>query len=139
METGNLRGKVEKRIKKYGLDDKVILTGLVKNPYDYLSASDIFILPSKYEGLPLVGVEAQTNGLPTLLTENITKEIKITELVEYVKLTKEDWVNAIENTELKTFEERIFASKLAGNSIFNVEKVAEKLEKDYIEMQSKEV
>lgn len=52
-------GLIGKEIAKRGFDDKVILTGSVDDPEKYLSAIDVFVLPSLFEGFPIVLVEAQ--------------------------------------------------------------------------------
>ena len=49
-------------------------------------AMDVFLLPSRYEGLPVVAVEAQVAGLPCILSDRITKEVKITENVTFLNL-----------------------------------------------------
>lgn len=61
------------------LQDYVIMTGLVSNPQDYLQAMDVFVLPSLYEGLPVVGVEAQASGLPCVFSDVITREVDLLE------------------------------------------------------------
>jgi glycosyltransferase involved in cell wall biosynthesis len=48
---------------------------------------DVFVLPSHYEGLGIVAVEAQASGLPVLLSDNITKDVKMTSCVDFLPLT----------------------------------------------------
>ena len=57
--------------------DKIIFAGVVDNAYDYYQAFDVFLLPSLYEGLPIVGVEAQINGCPCIFSDRITKNVII--------------------------------------------------------------
>lgn len=58
---------------------------------------DLFILPSLFEGLPVVGIEAQASGLSCLLSDTITKEVDVTNNVEYLSLndTLNKWVDKI--------------------------------------------
>ena len=57
--------------------DKIILTGRVSNVEDYIQAMDVFLLPSKFEGLPITGVEAQFSNIPCLFSNTITKDVII--------------------------------------------------------------
>lgn len=71
---GDQRENIEKKIKEYGLEENIIITGMVSDPEKYMKDMDIFILPSIYEGFGLVLLEAQASGLPCLVSENIQKE-----------------------------------------------------------------
>lgn len=73
-------------VDKMGLKNNVYFLGMKKNVADYYQSMDCFILPSRFEGLPIVGIEAQTAGLKVFLSDIITKEVQITDLVEYISL-----------------------------------------------------
>jgi len=66
---GPLRNELEQLIEKLALKDEVLLMGLRKNPYKYMAKSDIFVLSSKYEGFPIVLLEALACGLPIISTD----------------------------------------------------------------------
>ena len=53
---------------------------------------DVFILPSHFEGLPIVGVEAQAAGLPVIFSDKITREAKIINNVSFLSI-KEKYIN----------------------------------------------
>ncbi|MGO9691540.1 MAG: glycosyltransferase [Syntrophobacteraceae bacterium] len=73
---GPLRSQVEQKTAQLGLTGKVIFAGIRTDiPRLMLGAMDIFIMPSLYEGLPLVGIEAQAAGLPLLVSDTITDEL----------------------------------------------------------------
>ncbi len=75
---GELKKEVKNNINSNSsIKKKVIFLGLQKNVNEYLSASDIFLLPSIYEGFPVVAIEAQCNGIQTWVSKNITNEILI--------------------------------------------------------------
>ena len=62
-----------------------------------MSASDVFFLPSFYEGLPIVAIEAQAAGLNLVMSDNITKETDITGNVKFISLNEDDetWANVL--------------------------------------------
>lgn len=74
---GPLKEEVEQKVKTLGLSDAVLFLGKRNDVYSIYNVMDCFILPSLYEGLPLVGVEAQTNGLKCIFSNKITKSIII--------------------------------------------------------------
>lgn len=100
---GELRVEIEKSISKYNINDYVILTGAINDTSKIYSALDLFILPSLYEGLPVVGVEAQYNGLKVLTSSNVTKELNFSGNVEYYELSDEIWVNTLNKAKIERF------------------------------------
>ncbi len=66
---GSERGMLERLIDTLGLTEKVSLLGFQKNPYPFLSKADIFVLSSRYEGLPMVILEAVACGIPVISTD----------------------------------------------------------------------
>ena len=85
---GELRGDVEKKVYELGLKDNVIFTGLRSDIPELLCAMDVFLFPSLWEGLPVTLVEAQANGLYCVVSDVITKEVKITDMIEYISFNK---------------------------------------------------
>ncbi|MGE7693582.1 glycosyltransferase [Lysinibacillus sp. NPDC094177] len=66
---GELRLDIEKQIKELGLEEKVILKGVVSNVAEELNKADVYIMTSNYEGLPLSVLEAMASGLPIVTTK----------------------------------------------------------------------
>lgn len=95
---GELRAEIENTIRSYAMTDSVILTGVINNVAEYLQAMDVFVFPSRFEGLPVSVIEAQAAGLPCVISDRITKEVSVTELVEYISIDGEvkSWIEAIE-------------------------------------------
>lgn len=106
---GPLQEQLEKTVNNFHLNSRVIFSGKVNNVNDYLSAIDIFLMPSKFEGLPFALVEAQASALECLVSNNISKESNLTGNVHYVSLDSiDDWVNKILiYTKYYSFKERL--------------------------------
>lgn len=85
---GTLKNELEECILEKGMTNKTIFLGSISNVYDYLNVFDLFVLPSIVEGTPLVLVEAQTSGLPCLVSEKVSREVGITPLVKYASLNE---------------------------------------------------
>ena len=68
------------------LGDRVLFTGAVPDPQNYLSAMDVMALPSLFEGFPTVLLEWQCAGLPALVSARVTDEAALTPLVRYLPL-----------------------------------------------------
>ena len=83
--------KIQKMVEQYKLEGYVFFMGKVENVIDYLQAADIFILPSLFEGYPISALEAQANGLPCLLSDNITPEVIKTASCQRIPLKEELW------------------------------------------------
>lgn len=84
---GDMLDQTRNKAEYYGL--KVIFTGFVTNVEDYYQAMDVFILPSKFEGLGIVLIEAQCSGLPCIASSDVIPiNAKVTDLVKFVKLNK---------------------------------------------------
>lgn len=85
---GSLRSNIEAEVKEMGLEDNVIFTGVRSDIPDLLQAMDVFLFPSLYEGLPVTMIEAQASGLPCVISDTISPEVKITDNVEFISLDK---------------------------------------------------
>ena len=72
-----------------GISENVLFLGNHQDIYRYYNAMDLFIYPSRYEGLPGTVVEAQANGLKTIMSDTICDEVIVTELVETMSIEKD--------------------------------------------------
>lgn len=127
---GPLKKQVENKVDKLGLKEKVIFTGVRSDVADLYNAMDVFVLPSLYEGLPVVGVEVQANGLPFICSSNVTKEILITDRVELMDLNRgtKAWKEVVCKYAV---QHRHKADTDIVNSGFDITVEAQKLEKIY--------
>lgn len=79
-----------------GVAQRVVFTGQRSDAERLYSAFDCFLLPSNYEGLPVVGVEAQCAGLPCLFSDKVTPEVKLTGTAQLLPLgSPHDWACAV--------------------------------------------
>ncbi|WEG13387.1 glycosyltransferase family 1 protein [Pullulanibacillus sp. KACC 23026] len=83
---GKKRSEIEEKASKFLFKKNILFLGHRNDVADLLNAMDLMILPSLYEGLPLVLVEWQAMGIISLISDRITKEIAVTDLVNYEPL-----------------------------------------------------
>lgn len=85
---GSLMDSIKQQVSKAGLSQVVWFLGNKEEVSPYYQIMDYLVFPSLYEGLPGSIIEAQTAGLRCLVSDNITKEVGITELAEFCSLDK---------------------------------------------------
>ncbi len=129
-------GKLENEIREYAKKNHVInnvhFMGVVNNTCDYYQAMDAFVLPSLYEGLPLVGVEAQICGLPCFFSDTITDELKLTKNSYFLPLNNhpDKWAESIiQNSNIERETNSILEYDLVNE--------AKRITNLYIEMEEK--
>ena len=79
--------EVKKAAKDLGIWNQVVFTGRRSDAVYIYSAMDLFLLPSRWEGLPVVMIEAQANGLPMLVSDVITRDAGCTDRVCWKSLS----------------------------------------------------
>lgn len=84
---GEEESALKKRVEKYGISDRVLFLGVRSDVNELYQAMDVFVMPSRYEGLPVVGVEAQFAGLPCVFSDRITQEIKLSSRASFLSLS----------------------------------------------------
>lgn len=83
---GPNRRQVEEYAKKHNVYDHIIFYGRTNRIHELLNAMDLFIMTSRFEGLPVSAVEAQANGLRCILSDKVTKEVKILPNCEFASI-----------------------------------------------------
>ena len=131
---GPLMEEIKNKAKELNLDDSVKLLGQRNDANELYQAFDVFLLPSLYEGLPVVGVEAQAAGLLCYLSDDMTKETKVLDITKFMSLnnTPEEWANNILD-DVKKYK-RIDTSKEMTAKNFNIKEEAKKLEEYYLNL-----
>jgi len=84
--SGPLEDEIKKKVERLGLKDSVLFLGQRDDINKLYSVMDVFCLPSLYEGLPVVGVEAQAAGLPTIFSNRISKEVIVSSYAKIVSI-----------------------------------------------------
>lgn len=94
---GDLKETIENKVNRLNLSNKVRFLGMRSDVPQIMQAMDVFVMPSYFEGLPLVGVEAQAAGLQCIISDSITKEMDITGNVNFLSLNEsaEKWAQEI--------------------------------------------
>lgn len=77
------------------LEDRIIFADNSDTAIDLYNCFDLFVLPSLYEGLPVVTVEAQANQLEIICSDNVSKECNILSAVDFVELDKDKWIEKL--------------------------------------------
>ena len=131
---GPLMEDIKNKVKELNLDDNVKFLGQRNDANELYQAFDVFLLPSLYEGLPVVGVEAQAAGLLCYLSDDMTKETKVLDITKFMSLnnTPEEWADNILD-DVKKYK-RIDTSKEMTAKNFNIKEEAKKLEEYYLNL-----
>ena len=94
---GVLFDEIRAKAARLGLEKDVIFYGASNGVGKLMQAMDLLALPSRFEGLPVVGVEAQAAGLPVLFSDRITRQAELTDHVRFLpidRMSVEEWGEA---------------------------------------------
>lgn len=134
---GDLKKEIEDKSKALGIYNSILFLGNRADTNKLYQTMDVFLLPSKFEGLPIVGIEAQANGLPLIVSDRITSELDISGLVTFLSLEKSAayWAKAIiDRSDIKP---RINTQKRIENAGYSIKKEALKLQDFYLNLLNK--
>ena len=133
---GALMQNIKKKIIQYKLQDSVIFTGSRDDANLFYNSFDLFVLPSKFEGLGIVAIEAEINGCTTYLSDKVPQEAKISDKTIYIPLNRNVWVDNITQT-IKNMTNREAAPFNPYESNYNINREAQKLQEMYMELWKK--
>lgn len=127
--TGEKENEILQCVLELNLSENVRFLGNRSDVSELYQAMDAFILPSLFEGVPLVGIEAQFSDLPCFFSNKVPKEVKFNEKSEFISLDEsaENWAKSIISA--KTLPRSNHKNGIA-NSQYNI-KVAHKILEDY--------
>lgn len=101
---GERKGALSSKIEAAGLRERFSIHKPTSNVRGALSAMDVYVIPSFFEGLPLSLLEAQANGLPCLVSEAVSRDAAISDQCHFLSLNKiDDWVRAIKHAQRLEF------------------------------------
>ena len=131
---GEKEKNVLDRIKKYNLQNEVILLKRRNDVYKLINAFDFFVLPSRYEGIPLVLVEAQCNGVKCVISNTITNQIVLSKNVLKKSINEEarNWAKYIYGIIPCSNNERAEAISTVRNAGYDIKIEVKKLENYYL-------
>lgn len=138
---GKLFSDMKEYLHQLGIEDNVKLLGERTDVKALYQAMDCLFLPSLFEGLPVTCIEAQAAGLPIVMSDTITREVVITNLVETLSLknnTLEEWADTIQVTVRKSME-REYYSNLFKSSKYSDSGCGEKLIDIYVSLMKNEI
>lgn len=140
--TGPDSEKIRTQIGKHPYKDKIILYGETNNPAAFYSAMDIFVFPSKYEGLPVVLLEAQISGLPCIVSDKVTREVDLGD-INWQSIDDEPkyWADALLSAGYRSEEERIAYRKKHLEEIkkYDITQSVKKLDRIYSDLIKNEI
>ena len=94
-----MENQLHQQVERYDIEDRVIFMGVRSDTERFYQCMDVFVLPTRFEGLGIVLIEAQVSGLPVVTSlERVPKETRVSKLINYVSLdsaTYEEWAKAI--------------------------------------------
>lgn len=133
---GKLKKEIEYKIKKLNIDNDVIFYGETTEVNKVYSSFDLFLFPSIYEGLGIVLVEAQANGLPVIASNTIPKEVKLTENFVFADLNeKNKWIDIVRESNLKRNNANY---EIVLKSGYDIKDVSSFLQKTYLNLYKSE-
>lgn len=146
---GPLKEEIQQKAAEKGITSRILFMGNKKDVYRYYQAMDYFLLPSFYEGLPGTAIEAQASGLPGIISDAVTEEAVVTDLMQ-MRSVKEDariWAEQImienprchkeqngkEDNEYSTNTmSRVNYADVVKKAAFDVKEQAKKMEDFYL-------
>lgn len=133
ISDGILLEQMKEKVNKLGIDENVLFLGKTTEVSSYLQAMDVFLLPSHFEGLPVVLIEAQALGLPCFVSNKVSVEAKLTDLINFLPIDDTSiWVDKIMDIDISCREENFNkAHKKIDEKGYNIIKNADRMRSLY--------
>lgn len=127
---GELKEEIVNISKEKGIDNHIVYLGERKDIGDFLSAIDVFIFPSLFEGFGIAALEAQAAGVRTIVSNTIPSEVNVTGEVTYLPIDNvEIWADKILSLDLD--HDRLSDNEKVKNSIYDADNTAKRMSEIY--------
>lgn len=127
---GENRDQIIKKMQSLGIDKQVVLAGVRKDVDSFYCGFDVFCLPSLFEGLPNVGIEAQASGCPCIFSTEVTQEVNLLPTTKYLPLNETPQMWAKKIIEISQKERLVDTKKYLQN--YDITHEAKKMEEWYL-------
>ena len=124
---GELKFKILKKVEELSIQDNVIIDDKYE-AYQLYSSFDLFVLPSLYEGLAVVAIEAQANSLKCIFSDRVSEEFDISGKNRFVELNVKKWIDAVRETNFERISSN-FKFSLTG---YDINEAAQNLQNYYL-------
>ena len=151
---GELKEEIMEQAVAMGISSRVLFMGNKRDANRYYQAMDYFLLPSLYEGLPGTAVEAQASGLPGIMSDSVTAEAVVTDLIQMRSIKEEPglWaekimetsetsardygraeaVSGVENNRKPDMKDRSYYAQIVREASFDVKEQAKRMQEFYL-------
>ena len=151
---GELKEEIMEQAVAMGISSRVLFMGNKRDVNRYYQSMDYFLLPSLYEGLPGTAVEAQASGLPGIMSDSVTEEAVVTDLIQMRSIKEEPglWaekimetsetsardygraeaVSGVENNRKPDMKDRSYYAQIVREASFDVKEQAKRMQEFYL-------
>ena len=136
--TGELEQAMKEKAQHLGILDRTIMPGQMADVSAWYQAMDCFVLPSLFEGLPVVGIEAQAAGLPCVFSDRVTDEVLLSPEACRISLDTDDseWARQIAAAR-QPETNRLQGMETVRRAGYDIHTEARKLQEIYLEMEAR--
>lgn len=133
---GKKENQIKKQMSTLGIDDSIVFLGNRSDVNELYQAMDVFVMPSRFEGIPVVGIEAQFSSLPCVFSTGIPKETKFSENVRFIDLSKssQEWAKNVIDLHA-AYNKRRHTSKI--ESKYDIASAYKTLEDYYLKLENR--
>ena len=133
--TGRLEQAVRAQAQELGITDHILFAGLQSNVADWYQMMDLFVMPSRFEGLPVVGIEAQAAGLGCVFSDAVPAEVLLSSHAIQIPLSASnaDWAAGLQRM-LHQPCDRSAGAELIRQAGYDINIAAARLQQQYLQL-----